>query len=102
MQAIHISEAALSEFCSRWKIAELSLFGSVLRGEQRPDSDLDLLQRFTPDAQWSLLDHVRMQEELSALCGRKVDLVSRRAIERSDNWIRRRAILESAEVLYAA
>ncbi|HEY6074172.1 MAG TPA: hypothetical protein VIV15_12490 [Anaerolineales bacterium] len=57
---------------------------------------------FSPDADWSLLDHVRMAEELSELLGRRVDLVSKRAIERSQNWMRRKAILESAEVIYAA
>ena len=73
-----------------------------MHGELRPDSDIDLLVTFAPDAGWSLLDHVRMQEELSAMPGRKADLVSRRGLERSRNYIRRKAILESAEVIYAA
>ena len=87
----------LEEFCRRWKIAELRVFGSALREDFRSDSDLDLLVRFAPDADWSLLDHVAMEEELSGIVGRKVDLVSQRAIERSSNWIRRKTILESAE-----
>ena len=58
---------------------------------------MDLLVDFTPDADWSLLDHVAMEEDLSGILGRKVDLVSRRAIERSSNWIRRKSILETAE-----
>jgi len=57
---------------------------------------------FEPDADWSLLDHVAMEEELSGIVGRKVDLVSQRAIERSSNWIRRKAILESAEPYFAS
>jgi len=94
---IPIPTERLEEFCRRWKIAELRVFGSALREDFRPDSDLDLLVRFAPEADWSLLDHVTMEEELSGIVGRKVDLVSQRAIERSSNWIRRKAILESAE-----
>lgn len=92
----------LDDFCRRWKIAELRLFGSALREDFRPDSDLDLLVRFGPGADWSLMDHVAMEEELSAILGRKVDLVSQHAIERSSNWIRRKAILESAEPYFAS
>ena len=91
----------IAEFCRRWKIKELRLFGSALREDFGPESDVDLLVTFAPDAQWSLLDHARMEEELSGHLGRKVDLVSRRAVERSPNWIRRKAILESAELYYA-
>ena len=66
------------------------------------DSDLDVLVRLTPGADWSLLDHVAMEEELAGIVGRKVDLVSQRAIERSSNWIRRKAILEGAEPYLAS
>jgi len=97
-----VSRESLTEFCRRWKIEELALFGSALREDFGPQSDVDLLVAFEPDSDWSLLDHARMEEELSALLGRKVDLVSRRAVERSDNWIRRRTILENAQVWYAA
>ncbi len=86
---IPIPRERLDEFCPRWKIAELRVFGSALRDDFRPDSDLDLLVRFAPDADWSLMDHVAMEEELARIIGRKVDLVSQRAIERSSNWIRR-------------
>jgi predicted nucleotidyltransferase len=92
----------IKAFCQRWKIKELSVFGSIRTGHFRPDSDIDLLVTFAPDATWSLLDHLRMEEELTAMLGRPVDLVSRRAIERSANWIRREAILGSAEVVYGA
>ena len=87
----------LTAFCQRWRIAELAFFGSVLRDDFRPDSDVDVLVTFAPDARWGLLDFVAMQEELSAILGRQVDLVSRRAVENSDNWVRREAILSSAE-----
>jgi len=66
------------------------------------DSDVDLLVVFEPEADWSLFDQVTMEEELAAILGRKVDLVSRRAVERSPNWIRRKAILESAETIHVA
>lgn len=99
---ISIPREQLEEFCRRWKIVELRVFGSALRDDFRQDSDLDLLVKFAPDADWSLLDHVAMEEELAGLAGRKVDLVSQRAIERSSNWIRREAILESAEPFFAS
>lgn len=99
---VPIPTERLAEFCRRWKIAELRLFGSALREDFRPDSDLDLLVRFAPDADWSLLDHVAMEEELAGIVRRKVDLVSERAIERSSNWIRRKAILETAEPYFAS
>ncbi|MFH1137951.1 MAG: nucleotidyltransferase family protein [Pseudomonadota bacterium] len=75
---------------------ELSLFGSALREDFRPDSDIDLLVSFAPDSAWSLLDHARMEQELSDILVRKVDLVTRRAVEGSGNWIRRKSILDSA------
>ena len=98
---IPIPTKRLDECCRRWKISELRVFGSALREDFRPDSDLDLLATFAPDAEWSLLDHVAMEEDLAGIVGRKVDLVSQRAIERSSNWIRRKAILESAEPYFA-
>src|SRR5213592_3498298 len=97
---VEIPDHELSEFCRRWQITELALFGSALTDNFRPDSDLDLLVSFSPAAEWSLLDHVQMQRELEAITGRDVDLVSKRAIERSENWIRRDAILSSAESVY--
>lgn len=99
---IDLPDERIKEFCRRWKIAELSAFGSVLRDDFSPESDVDLLVSFAPDAEWSLLDHIEMEEELSSLLGRKVDLVSRRGVERSRNYIRRRRILESARPVYAA
>ena len=99
---IPIPTRRLDEFCRRWKIAELRVFGSALRDDFRPDSDLDLLVKFRADADWSLVDHVATEEELAGILGRKVDLVSQRAIERSSNWIGRKAILESAEPYFAS
>jgi len=98
---IEIPKEKIANFCPKWKIVELCLFGSVLRDDFRPDSDIDILVTFSSDAEWSLLDHMAMEEELSAIFGRKVDLVSRKAIERSENYIRRKAILETAQPYYA-
>lgn len=95
-----VPRPSLARFCRRWRITELALFGSVLREDFRPDSDIDALVTFAPDAAWSGWDLVTIQEELAALFGRKVDLVERAAVERSENWIRRRHILANAEPLY--
>jgi len=97
---IQIPEEHIIEYCRRWKITEFALFGSVLRDDFRPESDVDVLVSFSDDAHWTLFDHVEMQDELKAMFGRDVDVVSKRAIERSRNAIRRKAILNSAEVIY--
>jgi predicted nucleotidyltransferase len=91
---------AIAAFCRRWRITELALFGSVLRDDFGPDSDIDVLVTFDPDARLSLFDLVGAQQELSDLLGREVDLVSKRGVEQSPNWIRRRAILASARPYY--
>ena len=90
---------AIQQFCRRWKIRELALFGSVLRTDFRPDSDVDVLVTFHDDAEWGLLDHLQMQQDLATLLHRPIDLVSKRALERSANWARREAILNTAQVL---
>ena len=99
---IDIPHEKLAAFCQQWRIVEFSFFGSVLRGDFRQDSDVDVLVRFHPDARHTLFDMVRMQEELTGIFGRRVDLVSRRGIEQSRNYIRKNAILKSAEVVYGA
>jgi predicted nucleotidyltransferase len=102
VKGLNIPIEKIAGFCNRWKITEFALFGSVLREDFTSESDIDVLVTFAPDAHWSLLDHVEMQDELKTIFGRNVDLVSRRGIERSRNHIRRKEILESAEVIYAA
>ena len=102
MIQIALPGVKIGEFCRKWKITDLALFGSVLREDFRPDSDVDVLVTFEPHARWSLMDVVQMQDELEMVLGRKIDLVERRAIERSENYIRRRHILESAEPVYVA
>jgi predicted nucleotidyltransferase len=83
----------------KWKVKELSLFGSVLRDDFRPDSDVDVLVVLAEDAPWDLYDWVDMIEELKAIFGREVDLVDKTAIT---NPFRRRAIIQSHQVIYAA
>lgn len=98
---LKLPHARIADFCQRWQITEFALFGSALRDDFRPDSDIDVLVTFAPETAWSLLDHVTMQDELETIFGRKVDLLNRRGVERSRNYLRRQAILDSAEVVYA-
>jgi len=99
---INLPREPIKEFCRRWKVKELDLFGSVLREDFRPDSDIDLLVTFESDAQWGFFDLVTMEDELKEILGREVDLVERRSVERSENYIRRRHILQSLEPVYVA
>jgi len=100
--ALDIPMEAVKEFCRRWKVRELALFGSVLRDDFGPASDVDVLVEFCEEARWSLFDLVHMENELAGLLGRQVDLVERAAVEQSENYIRRKHILESVEPLYVA
>lgn len=97
-----VSVEGLLDVCRRWRITELALFGSFAQGEAGPASDVDLLVTYDPEADWSLFDHVGAQDDLAEVFRRPVDLVTRRAVEASKNWIRRADILESARVIYAA
>ena len=96
---IDISESRLTELCRKWKVKELSLFGSILRDDFKPSSDVDVLVSFDPAAPWSLWDLMEMKEQLEALFGRSVDLVEKEALR--NPW-RKRRILNSYEVVYAA
>ena len=99
---IDIPRPAIEAFCRKWMIARLELFGSALRDDFRPDSDIDFLVTFAPDNRWSLMDLVTMEEELSRIIGRRADLVERVSIERSHNPLRRNEILATARPYYAA
>ena len=99
---IDVPREKIAEFCEKWQIQEFALFGSVLRDNFSSNSDIDVLVTFREDAKHTLFDVVRMENELSELFGRKVDLVSRRGIESSRNYLRRNVILSSAEAVYAA
>jgi predicted nucleotidyltransferase len=91
---------AIAAFCRRWNITELALFGSVLRDDFGPESDIDVLVTFAPGSVRTLAVIMRMQDEIEALFNRPVDLVDRQSIERSLNYLRRKAILNSARTVY--
>ena len=92
----------LDEFCRRWHVTGMAGFGSALRQDFRPESDIDLLVAFAPNVRRKLWDMMDMEEELQGLLGRGVDIVERKVVERSRNYLRRREILSSAQVIYAA
>ena len=93
-----VEEAALAELCRRYRVRELSVFGSAARGEMRSDSDIDLLVEFMPDAEIDLVDHAGLMLDLAELFGRKVDPVSKRGLKPPI----RASVLEEARLLYAA
>ena len=97
---LNISPSELINFCQENQILELSVFGSVLREDFKKTSDIDLLVVFDPQIKLSLMDLVGIQYELEELIGRKVDLIEKRSIENSHNWIRRKNILEAATLIY--
>ena len=97
-----IDQATIVDFCRCWKIQELAVFGSAVHGALKPGSDIDLLVTFTPEADWSMFDHYRMENELVELLARDVDLVNIRALEENPNPIYPKEILDSARVIYAA
>jgi len=90
----------IKELCQRWHIVEFALFGSILRDDFNPDSDIDVLISFGPDARKGLLTLAQIKHELEGLLGREVDVVTKRSVEQSPNLTRRHNILNSAQVLY--
>lgn len=97
---LNYDQTRLVAFCQKWSIVEFSFFGSVLRDDFRPDSDVDVLVTFAPDAKWSLFDLALMEHELAGIFGRDVDMVERASVERSENHIRRNAVLGDLEPVY--
>jgi len=87
----------IMDFCQRWKITELSLFGSILRKDFGANSDVDILVSFADDANWSLSDFVEMINELKNIFGREVDLVEKKALR---NPFRRHSILSNRKIIY--
>ncbi|NER22751.1 MAG: nucleotidyltransferase family protein [Symploca sp. SIO1B1] len=96
-ERLKVSRYQIVNFCDRWKIIEFSLFGSVLREDFHPDSDIDILYQFAPNHGWSLFDIVHMREELEQMFGRKVDFVSKQSLQ---NPYRRYEILRTHQVIY--
>lgn len=100
---LNLPQEQIAEFCRKWNVSEFALFGSVLRDDFRPESDVDVLVSFASyEATPSLFEHVEMQDELVEIFGRPVDLLTRGGVEDSRNPIRKRAILDTARVVYAA
>lgn len=97
-----IPHKKIADFCKRWNVSEFSIFGSALRADFRPDSDVDVLVSFAPEAKVSLFDMVHMQDELKQIFKRDVDLISKQGLKSSRNYLRRKAILESARVIHVA
>lgn len=98
--AVDLPMEQIREFCQKWNVTEFALFGSVLRDDFRPDSDIDVLVTFAPAAKRGLTETLQMRDELQTIFDRKVDLIVKAAIERSENWLRRKNILESAQIIY--
>lgn len=96
---IEIPKEKIEDFCRRWKIKEMAIFGSALRDDFGPESDIDLLVTFSEEARWSLFDWLEMIEELKKITGRDIDLVDRESIR---NPFRRRSILARMEAIYGA
>lgn len=84
------------------KVVELALFGSAVREDFSPQSDIDALVTFALDSDWGLFDYIRMRQELKEIFGREVDLITRRAVEQSRNALLRSEIFGTARVLYSA
>jgi predicted nucleotidyltransferase len=87
----------LIDLCHRWQIQEFALFGSVLREDFRPDSDIDVLLTFLPNDPWNLFDIIDLKHELESLTNRSVDLTQKNLLR---NPYRRAEILKTYQVLY--
>ena len=98
---IDLDSDSIRDFCHKWKVRELSVFGSILRDDFRPDSDVDFLVDYDDDAQWDLFDSLRMEDELAALLGRPVDIVDRCSIENGGNRFVKQQILSTVEPIVA-
>jgi len=94
-----LPDEMLAGFCRRWRIEELSVFGSALRADFGPESDLDILVSFDRDVLWTLFDLIEMESELAEISGREVDLVEKEGLR---NPFRRSEILNKRKVIYAA
>lgn len=98
---IPIPDDKIDNFCRKWGVKQLELFGSVLRDDFRPDrSDVDIMMILSPERRYTLFDIVHMEEELAGLFGRKVHLTERSTVEKSENYIRRQSILSEAQLVY--
>jgi predicted nucleotidyltransferase/uncharacterized protein with HEPN domain len=90
---IPMPEDRIRAFCMKWKIRNFRFYGSIIRDDFRPDSDIDVMVEFTPDAHTTFFDLSSMQTELETLLSRKVDLADRSSVDQSQNYIRRKGML---------
>jgi predicted nucleotidyltransferase len=97
---IDLNSEAIRDFCCRHRIKELSVFGSILREDFRPDSDVDFLYKLEEGVQISLFDWMDMETELEDILGRKAELVSRRSVEESENAYRKDHVLQTVEPIH--
>ena len=97
-QGLNVSISVIEEFCRRYPVRELAVFGSALREDFANSSDLDLLVEFEPNAEVGFMTLSKMQRELSKIFNRQVDLVPKEGLKLKI----RRAVLSSARVLYAS
>lgn len=97
---IDISKEEIASFCQRNHIRRMALFGSVLRDDFTPESDVDVLVDFEPDARIGYIGLAGLEIELDKILGRKVELHTFEGIERSRNWLLKEEILSSAEAVY--
>ncbi len=97
--ALPIPQIEIVDFCQRWKIEEFYLFGSVLRDDFRENSDIDIMVEFQADAEWGF-EFAKMILELEEIFQRQVDLIVKKSIEQSKNWIRKQEILSTAKLVY--
>ena len=96
---VDIPREDIEAFCRKWRIAEMALFGSVLREDFHPESDIDVLIEFAEDAHWTLYEWIDMKDELGTMFARPVDLTSKRGLR---NPFRKKEILAKREIIYAA
>lgn len=100
-QRLGVPLNAIAAFCQRWNIVEFAVFGSILRDDFRPDSDIDVLVEFNTEFKRGLIETIQMKEELQEIVNRRVDFIVKKALKRSENWLRREKILASAKIIYA-
>ena len=101
MTAIELPIEKIAEFCHKWQVTEFAFFGSVLRDDFRPDSDIDVMVQFHINAHPTFRTLDQMEAELKTIFHREIDLITRKGIETSRNYLRRHEILSTAQVIYA-